>query len=281
MKSDAELPPATYSYREPCSREVALVVSAPHVGTYVPPAIAAAFADRKMDSLPMTDWHVHRLYDFVPELGGHFVHATVSRLVIDLNRPPDSRPLYSGRFETGLVATRTFQGEKIFATPPDAADVESRKKRYYDPYHHKLKSLIDDVRARFGFVILLDAHSVASHKSLVHGRLDKDIYLGNRDGQASGTLVFDFLKRRFESNGLQVAANDPYKGGYITHHYGNAADVQAVQIEMCQRVYMSEAHPDRTDDTRFREVSAMLRGVIGDFLAEVSKIELNQDFRQS
>ena len=38
------------------------------------------------------------------------VAARWGRAFIDLNRAPDDRPLYPGRFETGLVARETFQG---------------------------------------------------------------------------------------------------------------------------------------------------------------------------
>ncbi|HSN70644.1 MAG TPA: N-formylglutamate amidohydrolase, partial [Steroidobacteraceae bacterium] len=37
--------------------------------------------------------------------------------------------------------------------------------------------------------------------------------------------------------------NDPYKGGYITDHYGRLEDIEALQIEMCQRLYMDETAP--------------------------------------
>ena len=42
-----------------------------------------------------------------------------------------------------------------------------------------------------------------------------------------------------------MSLNDPYKGGYITDHYGGLDGVEAIQIEMCQRVYMDESMPEQ------------------------------------
>lgn len=39
----------------------------PHVGTHVPPALAARFA-LEGQSVPDTDWHLERLYDFADPL---------------------------------------------------------------------------------------------------------------------------------------------------------------------------------------------------------------------
>ena len=51
------------------------------------------------------------------------------------------------------------------------------------------------------------------------------------------------LGEAFSDNSLEVVANDPYKGGFITDHYGRLSGVEAIQIEMCQRVYMDETDP--------------------------------------
>ncbi len=271
MIADARTRPCVFEYHQPAISEVPVVVSAPHTGTFVPPEIKQQFASERMHELPMTDWYVERLYDFLPTLGAHFIHARVSRLVIDLNRAPDSRPLYSGRFETGLIASRTFQGERIFRTAPDDEETRARKRAYYEPYHQRLQELLEDVRQRFGVVYLLDAHSVASGPSLLHGPLGKDIYLGNRDGTTSEDWLFQFLFEQFVTHDFTVSLNDPYKGGFITAHYGQQRGVQAVQIEMCQRVYMDE---DKTaggpEYPALAPVSGTLKKIFTALISEIS-----------
>jgi len=45
-----------------------LLISMPHVGTHVPPALAARLTGEARQ-VPDTDWHLARLYDFADALG--------------------------------------------------------------------------------------------------------------------------------------------------------------------------------------------------------------------
>ncbi|RYY99547.1 MAG: N-formylglutamate deformylase, partial [Comamonadaceae bacterium] len=76
-----------------------LLISMPHVGTHVPPALAERFTEEARH-VPDTDWHLERLYDFADELGASVLAATHSRYVVDLNRPPDDQNLYPGQDTT-------------------------------------------------------------------------------------------------------------------------------------------------------------------------------------
>ena len=80
---------------------VPLLISMPHAGTYVPPAIAARLTPEAR-KVPDTDWHLPRLYDFARALGASILVATHSRYVVDMNRPPDGASLYPGQSVTGL-----------------------------------------------------------------------------------------------------------------------------------------------------------------------------------
>ncbi|MGH8494975.1 MAG: N-formylglutamate amidohydrolase [Gammaproteobacteria bacterium] len=264
--------PPPFVHLAPRAEERPVLVSIPHAGTAVPPRIFATFASDAMRGLPMTDWHVHCLYDFLPQLGIDVLQATYSRFVIDLNRPPDPRPLYPGRFETGLVAGQTFQGEPIYSTPPDAAEIEERKRRFYEPYHARLDDLLEAKRRRFGRAVLIDAHSVASSPSLLHGALDRDIYLGDRDGATCGSWLREFFEHAFTRAGLKVSLNEPYKGGYTTDHYGRLPGIEALQIEMCQRVYMDEKGPDAAlGHPRFAATREMLRDIFQRFVTTIAR----------
>jgi N-formylglutamate deformylase len=259
-----------YGERPPRGAARPLVVSIPHTGTGVPPAVAARFAGPGIAQLPTTDWHLHELYDFLPELGATTLYARWSRFVVDLNRPPDGRPLYPGRFETGLIPLETFQGDRVFASPPSAAETEALRDRYHRPYHARLQTLLEETRARFGRAVLIDAHSVASAANRIHGALTDDVYLGDRDGTTGGAWLRQTLAEGFRAQGLRVAENQIYKGGYITAHYGGLDDVDAIQIEMCQRVYMDEARPaGATDEPRFAAARALLRTVLTALVARL------------
>lgn len=235
--------PGPFGFRPAVGAELPIVVSIPHTGTYLPEDMAARLASPALRSHPMTDWHLHLLYDFLPRLGIDTLHATVSRFVIDLNRAPDARALYPGRFETTLVPLETFQGERVWATPPSVEEIAVRRSAYYEPYHKELERLVRTKRDRFGRCYLIDVHSVASRANRLHGALVDDVYLGDRDGLSCDAALVQLMREAFEQQGLHVRLNDPYKGGFITDHYGRIDGVQALQIEMCQRLYMDEDGP--------------------------------------
>ncbi|HEX7047609.1 MAG TPA: N-formylglutamate amidohydrolase [Gammaproteobacteria bacterium] len=247
---------------------VPLVVSIPHTGTYIPEDVRARLASDHMRALPMTDWHLHPLYDFLPELGVTTIHATWSRFVADLNRPPDGEALYPGRFETGIVARETFWGDVIWNEPPADEEIAQWKTDVHAPYHAKLLDLLDETRQRFGRAVLIDAHSVASRANRLHGELEDDIYLGNRDETTCGPWLIDSVQAAMEEAGLRVVRNFPYKGGYITAHYGSLENVESLQIEMAQRVYMDENDPGAAvGSERFLHAKEMLARVFEKIVA--------------
>ncbi|MDE1984621.1 MAG: N-formylglutamate amidohydrolase [Gammaproteobacteria bacterium] len=236
-------PAHPYAIRLPTAAETPLLVSIPHTGTYVPPEIDAQFASDYIRGLPMTDWHLHHLYDFLPALGATTIYATYSRFVADLNRPPNDAPLYPGRFETGCVALKTFWDEQIYRAPPSSQDIAGRRALVHAPYHAKLQELLQAKIRKFGYAVLVDAHSVPSRANLLHGELHDDIFLGDRDSRSNSGWLTTTAERAFCAQGLHVVRNNPYKGGYITDHYGKPPVVEALQIEMAERVYMDESNP--------------------------------------
>ncbi len=254
--------PPLWRYWPSTGPEIPLLVSIPHTGTYVPAEIANQFADQDIAAELMTDWALDELYTFLPALGVDVIHATHHRFVVDLNRPPDARPLYPGRFETGLVPTESFQGEPIWRRAPSAAEIERRLTQFHRPYHAALERRLQEKVARFGYCYLIDAHSVESRASRLHGPLRDDIYLGDRDRTTCDPAFTRRVSALFEAQGLKVSLNEPYKGGYITAHYCSLASVQSLQIEMCQRLYMTEGQPERASaDPRFAPFQERLRTV--------------------
>jgi N-formylglutamate amidohydrolase len=261
---------APFLVREPSTAELPVVVSIPHTGTYVPDAIRAEFASDYIRGLPMTDWHLHHLYDFLPGLGVTTIYATYSRFVADLNRPPDDKPLYPGRYETGFVAAKTFWGEDIYHAPPSQEEIGRRRELVHAPYHARLRELLQSRITRFGGVVLIDAHSVASKANLLHGELTDDIYLGDRDGRSNPGWLTEAAERGFREASLKVVRNAPYKGGYITDHYGQMPGVAALQVEMRWGLYLDEAHASAGDThPLFRSFKGVLSTVFDSILADI------------
>jgi len=254
--------------------ELPLLVSVPHTGTEVPPEIAARFASAEVSALPDTDWHLQRLYDFVPRLGARLLCARYSRYVIDLNRAPDSAPLYPGRFETTLVPTRTFQGGPIYApgAEPTPDEVRQRLGAYWEPYHARLTRELAELKQRHGYALLWDAHSIRTQVPLLFEGSLPALVLGDALGHSAHPALSKALLTVFAESPYPHSHNHPFRGGYITRQYGKPYDgVHALQLEMARATYMSEDAPFAYDLVRASQLAETLRAALTAYAAAAQK----------
>jgi len=121
-----------------------LLVSMPHAGTHVPIAIAERMTGQARH-VPDTDWHVERLYDMAAGMGATVLTATHSRYVIDVNRPPDNKPLYPGASNTELCPITMFDFAPVYlpGQEPDDREIAARIETYWQPYHDGLAAELD------------------------------------------------------------------------------------------------------------------------------------------
>src|SRR5690242_17225175 len=141
-----------------------LLISLPHDGSTIPADIAGRMTPQARRSLD-TDWHVGRLYAPLAEaLGASVLRPSLSRYVVDLNRPADGHALYPGRRETGLVSTIGFDGAPLYVTggEPDADEVARRVAQYWQPYHDALSDELARLVREHGRVVLWEGHSIRS-----------------------------------------------------------------------------------------------------------------------
>ena len=140
-----------------------LVISFPHVGTEIPADQRWRCTERAL-RVEDTDWFLDRLYAFAAGLGATLVVPRFSRYLIDLNRGSDNAPMYPGRNNTELCPTRFFTGEPLYrpGAEPDAAEVQRRVERYWQPYHDALTAELERLRAMHGHAVLFDAHCIKS-----------------------------------------------------------------------------------------------------------------------
>ncbi|GAB3420245.1 N-formylglutamate deformylase [Massilia agilis] len=225
---------------------VPMLLSMPHVGTDIPDEVAHALAPCAR-ALADTDWHLTRLYDFAEALGISVLSARWSRYVIDLNRPPEDTNLYPGMDTTGLCPVDTFGRESLYlpGKEPGTAEVERRLARHWRPYHDQLRAELDRLLALHGRVLLWDAHSIASTvPRFFEGRLP-DLNFGTAEGKSCDPGLEQAVVDVARAHGkFSIAVNGRFKGGYITRHYGRPHEnVHAIQLEMCQCLYMDEAAP--------------------------------------
>lgn len=249
-----------------------LLISMPHVGTHVPPALAARFTDEARH-VPDTDWHLERLYDFADAIGASVLVATHSRYVIDLNRAPDGASLYPGQSVTGLCPVDTFDDTPLYlpGAAPDDAEIAQRREAIWQPYHAQLTQELARLKARHGAAALWDAHSIRSVLPRFFAGTLPDLNLGNGQGISCDAAIADrLLGIASDAPGYTAVLNGRFTGGYITRHHGNPAQkVQAVQLEMTQSSYMQEALPFDYLPEKAARVQPTVRSMVEALLAYV------------
>ena len=242
-----------------------VLISLPHDGSEIPPAIASRMTDRARFA-PDTDWHVSHLYDVARVLGASILRPRYSRYVVDLNRPPDDTSLYPGQNTTGLCPAVQFTGDPVYirGQAPDADEIEERVDEYWRPYHAALEGELQRLRRVHGRVLLWEGHTIRGSDLpfLFEGRLP-DLNLGTSGGASCSPALQAKLEAALAAQSeYDWVANGRFKGGYITRHYAAPADgIDAVQLEMSQRLYMDE-DTFKWDPVRAPRAQAVIRSLL-------------------
>jgi N-formylglutamate deformylase len=163
-----------------------------------------------------------------------------------------------------------FSGEPVYRNgqDADATEVAERVERYWRPYHRTLAGELQRIHAQHGRAGLWEGHSIRGVVPfLFEGRLP-DLNLGT----AAGSSCSPSLQSRLESvltsqDGYDFVVNGRFKGGYITREYGDPAKgIDAVQLEISQRIYMDEGSFE-WDEAKAARTQIVLRELIGQMLA--------------
>jgi N-formylglutamate deformylase len=252
-----------YYIVEPKAEKVPFVLSIPHRGTQFPDELKDNYVPELKEVLDDTDWFLEKLYDFAPQLGITTIYAKYSRWVIDLNREPNSKPLYDdGRIITALCPTTDFFGNNIYKHKdfePDDAEILRRLENYFRPYHRKIDEIIVDLKNEFGQVIFWDAHSIRRRVETIRREAFPDFILGNNDGKTAAEKLIETTLNSLKQSDWQINHNDPFKGGFLTRSKGNSREnVHALQLEMSKDLYMDSSELIY-DDKKAERVKTLLR----------------------
>ncbi|HCM48250.1 MAG TPA: N-formylglutamate deformylase [Colwellia sp.] len=220
---------------------IGMLISMPHNGQLIPNSIASNMTPTG-HQVPDTDWYMDKLYDFAQNLGISIIKPKYSRYVIDLNRNIDGINLYPGANSTELCPTTAFDLSPLYIVghEPDETEIQRRIDGYWQPYHQALKNTLAEMKARYGKVILLDAHSILSQvPRFFEGQLS-DFNFGSANGKSCSAELINKIAQ-LDLSPYSTVVNGRFKGGYITRGYGRPAEnIHAVQLELSQHTYMDE-----------------------------------------
>jgi N-formylglutamate amidohydrolase len=239
-----------FSVHQPTGTESAVVVEIPHAGLLIDPLALATLSAPARAVGTDADLYVDELYNSAAEHGATVLVAHTSRYVCDLNRSEtdiDSRAVVGAKGPQaphGLIWRRTTEEQPALLAPLSRFEFERRLKAIYRPYHQTLTALLEDKRRRFGYVILLCAHSMPSRGRSGHtdpGTHRADVVPGSRGYTTAARPLIDLPEDLARKRGWSVAHDDPYRGGFSTGFYGRPEQgMHAVQVELARRLYMDE-----------------------------------------
>jgi predicted N-formylglutamate amidohydrolase len=220
----ADEPPAFLEI--PSSGRSSFIILADHAGARIPRKLANL-------GLPPADLKRHIAWDIgvlgvarrmAAEIDAPLVAQNYSRLVIDCNRDPK-------------VATSIPRISEASEIPGNlnlsAAEVAARRAEIFDPYHQRIREIIE---ARLGAqraAILVAQHTMTDVYKGVRRNMHAAV-LYNRDRRFAG-IVLDMLRRETH---LVVADNEPYfvsdETDYTIPHHAESRSLPYVEIEVRQ-----------------------------------------------
>jgi predicted N-formylglutamate amidohydrolase len=165
------------------------------------------------------------------ELDASLLAQNYSRLVIDCNRDPK------------VASSIPRLGESVpIPGNIDLSDAEiaARRAEIFDPYHERLRALLDERQAAGTPTILVAQHTMTNIFKGARREMHAAV-LYNRDRRFAG-LVLDSLRREAD---LLIADNEPYfvsdETDYTIPRHGEARGLPHVEIEIRQDLVSDEA----------------------------------------
>jgi N-formylglutamate deformylase len=257
----------------PTSTEVPILLSVPHCGIQFPSELVDQYKSSMRSAPDDTDWFVDQLYNFVSEMGITMIAANYSRWVIDLNRDPQSKPLYTdGRIITALCSSTDFLGIPIYnddRKEVERKEVERRVDLYYRPYHQEIENQLSGLKNKFGKVLLWDCHSIRQQVLTIHKEKFPDLILGDADETSASSDIINIAWQNLSTSGYKASHNHPFKGGYITRHYGKPKENQhALQLEMSKVNYMDDRE-NKFDNNRADSIREVLKRTLSNLIGSL------------
>jgi N-formylglutamate deformylase len=160
-----------------------------------------------------------------------------NRIFCDVERLPDEKEELF-KLGRGFYYTKTDDGRVLRELNEEHK--KTIKEKYYDSHHKVLNDLVESKIDKFQTVYIIDCHSYSDTPFI--SDLDKtinrpDICLGTDSIHTPKWLV-DKIKYVFESEGLSVKIDAPYKGTIVPlKHYGNT-QVKSIMIEINRKLYI-------------------------------------------
>ncbi|MDD1645338.1 MAG: N-formylglutamate amidohydrolase [Methanomicrobiales archaeon] len=250
------------------------LISIPHGGVEVPEEVRDRVVLSANEIRYYSDPDTILLFDLSGRVDT-LVSTSISRQVVDLNRPPYHLP---PAHPDGVVKTRTVDGRAVYRQGmfPDPPLIHRMLLRHYFPFHDGIDRTIDSGRIRIG----IDCHTMlpvgpASQRDA--GKERPLICLSN-NGDAAGNPLPGKLTtcppawlqslsrecvREFPGPGA-VRLNDPFAGGFVSLMHFWRRGIPWIQIEVNRALYGADSPEEAPTpgSARLRELRDTIERVL-------------------
>ena len=266
-----------------------IVLSSTHSGRSYPPSLLRR-SSWGMDAMRLgEDPYVDVLIEAAGAHGIPRICATFARAYVDLNRDPreldptlfDPAPLApelraSDRVQAGLgVIPRSLApGQNLYNVKLPLAEAELRLGEAHAPFHIALERLLARARARHGYALLLDVHSMPSQP----GPNAPQVVVGDLRGRAAADGVVAAVERSLHSTGFGSARNIPYAGAYTLERHGVPMHgMHAVQLEFDRALYLDDAR--RAPSPSCARIAERIGDFAGALLTRLEQLDFAHSWR--
>lgn len=261
-----------FQSNDPQNGRVPLLLSAPHGGQNLPSDFLRQSPLERDDLLAISDLWTDKLVQQRDDIA--WISARFARVLVDLNRAPNLLdaavienvpPLSHAYIRAGYGVLPRFakRGKLIHSARISAQDAQSRLECFYYPYHEALKAMMEDLRRRFGFVVVIDVHSAPQH-----AMQGAQIVLGNAYRRSMAPYIYEPIREIFQKYFTHVNENAPFAGGYITENYGLPSKCQnLLQVEISRHLLET---PNRDFNQDFLKIWTLVVADIQRALSDLS-----------
>lgn len=265
-----------------------IVLSSPHAGSLFPEEFLKNSILSEKELKTSEDCFVTDIVKKASDSGIPLISLNVSRTFIDVNRDkieiddsmfynaPNNNDINSRRCRVGLGVLHrvVYQNKNIYEGLLNYNEAMARIKNIYDPYHKRLKQLVDKCVRKFGFCLLVDCHSMPSMIcNIMNEAKSLDFCICNLFGESCPDEISAKLYDELQKEEYRVEYNRPYAGAYITFNYCQPRKkIYTVQLEINRSIYMDEQNYQKNN--QFQEVSDHVSAsleALGNFLLDFKK----------
>ena len=217
-------------------------------------------------------WRLETILDMDSGLDATLLRSTASRYVIDVDQPPELQEDSESDPLNALCPVTTLDSKRIYQLDekPGPTETEQRALLFYFPFHEALRQEVERLKKIHDTVVLIDCRSV---RSKIKGFIDEELAVLNL-GTADHTACHPDLARTFAATfegveGMSLAVDDVFRGGYIIRTYGRPdIGVHAMTLVIAQKAYLRHESPPFEPD---RTSSARLKTLLAQGLSRVSE----------